>query len=199
MIIREQSDPASSNYHRYLTPAQFAERFGPTVDQLNQVVGELSRAGFQVTETSSNRLLVHATAPSSTVETYFKTDIHTVNQPDEGEAYMNVKPVLLPDVLVSLVKAVHANNLVAAKPGVQPDSITGSITGPDGGFTPVAVAQRFDYPVQHGTDGKGHTAAVIIDSDVRNTDLSTFFAFFSITRTGSGNRGSVAGWRVWGL
>jgi kumamolisin len=192
-LVREQSDPASSNYHRYLTPAQFAERFGPTVDQLNQVVAELTRAGFQVTETSSNRLLVHATAPSSTVENYFKTEIHTVNQPDEGEAYMNVKPVLLPGVLVSLVKAVHANNLVVAKPGIQPDSITGPITGPDGGFTPVAIARSFNYPVQHGTNGKGHTAAVIIDSDVRDTDLSSFFAFFPITRTGSITRKSVNG------
>lgn len=192
-LVREQSDPASSNYHRYLTPAQFAERFGPTVDQLNQVVAELTRAGFQVTETSSNRLLVHATAPSGTVENYFKTDIHTVNQPDEGEAYMNVKPVLLPDALVSLVKAVHANNLVVAKPGIRTDAITGPITGPDGGFTPVAIAQSFDYPVQHGTDGTGHTASVIIDSDVRDTDLSNFFAFFPITRTGSVTRESVNG------
>jgi kumamolisin len=192
-LVREQSDPASSNYHRYLTPAEFAERFGPTADQLNQVVAELTRAGFQITKTSSNRLLVRATAPSSTVESYFKTEIHTVNQPDAGEAYMNVKPVLLPDVLVSLVKAVHANSLVVAKPGVRTDAITGPITGPDGGFTPVAIAQSFDYPVQHGTDGSGHTAAVIIDSDVRNTDLSNFFAFFPITRTGSVTRESVNG------
>src|SRR5258707_5993438 len=106
---------------------------------------------------------------------------------------MNVKPVLLPDALVSLVKAVHANNLVVAKPGVGTDAITGPITGPDGGFTPVAIAQSFDYPVQHGPDGTGHTAAVIIDSDVRDTDLSNFFAFFPITRTGSVTRKSVNG------
>jgi kumamolisin len=192
-LVREQSDQTSSNYHRYLSPAQFAEQFGPTAEQLNQVVAELTRAGFQVSETSSNRLLVHATAPSSTVENYFKTEIHTVNQPDEGEAYMNVKPILLPDVLVSLVKAVHANNLVVAKPGVRRDAITGPITGPDSGFTPVAIAQSFDYPVQHGTDGTSHTAAVIIDSDVRDTDLSNFFAFFPITRTGSVTRESVNG------
>ena len=192
-LVREQSDPTSANYHRYLTSAQFDERFGPSVDQLNQVVAELTRAGFQITKTSSNRLLIHATAPSVTVENYFKTEIHTVNQRDAGEAYMNVKPVLLPDVLIPLVKAVHANNLVVAKPGVHVDAITGPIKGPDNGFTPVAIAQSFDYPVQHGTDGTGHTAAVIIDSDVRDTDLSSFFAFFPITRTGSVSRKSVNG------
>jgi kumamolisin len=192
-LVREQSDRTSSNYHRYLTPAQFAEQFGPTAEQLNQVVAELTRAGFQVSEASSNRLLVYATAPSSTVENYFKTEIHTVNQPDRGEAYMNVKPILLPDVLIPLVKAVHANDLVMFKPGVRLDSISGPIQGPDSGYTPVAVANSFHYPVQHGTDGSGHTAAVIVDSDIKATDLSSFFSYFPITRTGTITRESVDG------
>ena len=192
-LIREQSDPSSSNYHRYLTPEQFADRFGPTVEQVNQVVSELQNAGFQVTETSSNRLLVHATAPSSTVETYFKTEMHTVNQPEDGEGYMNATPALLPGVLIPLVKAVHLDNLVVARPGFQPNSITGPIQGPDGGYTPVAVANSFDFPVQHGHDGTGHTAAVIIDSDIKDSDLTAFFGYFPITRTGAITRESAHG------
>ena len=194
-LVREQSDPSSSKYHKYLTSAQFAERFSPTSEQVNGVVSELTRAGFQVTETSANRLLVHATAPSVTVERYFKTEIHTVSQLDEREAYMNVKPVVLPDVLIPLVKEVHANNLVVAKPGLQQDAITGPKQGPDNGYTPVAVANSFNFPVQqkNGADGSGHTAAVIIDSDVLNTDLNSFFNYFPITRTGSITRESVDG------
>jgi subtilase family serine protease len=29
-LLRELYDPASPNYHHYLTPEQFTERFGPT-------------------------------------------------------------------------------------------------------------------------------------------------------------------------
>jgi kumamolisin len=192
-LVGEQSDRNSSNYHRYLTSDQFAERFGPTSEQLNRVTGELKKAGFQVTKTSSNRLLVHATAPSVTVENFFKTEIHTVRQDSEGDRYMNVKPALLPDAIIAFVKAVHIDNLVVAKVGVLPDSITGPIQGPDNGFTPVALANCYGFPVQHGKGGKGHTAAVIIDSDIADSDLSAFFAFFPITRTGTITRESVDG------
>jgi subtilase family serine protease len=192
-LVGEQSDRNSSNYHRYLTSDQFAQRFGPTSEQLNRVTGELQKAGFQVTKTSSNRLLVHATAPSVTVENFFKTEIHTVRQDSEGDRYMNVKPALLPDAIIAIVKAVHIDNLVVAKVGVLPDSITGPIQGPDKGFTPVALANCYDFPVQHGQGGNGHTAAVIIDSDIADSDLSAFFAFFPITRTGTITRESVDG------
>ena len=192
-LIREQSDRNSSNYHRYLTSDQFAERFSPTVEQVGTVTSELRKAGFQVTEISSNRLLVHATAPSVTVENYFKTEIHTVLQDSDGERYMNVKPALLPDALIPLVKAIHVDNLVVAKVGLHRDSIAGPIQGPDGGYTPVALANSFHFPVQHGSDGTGHTAAIIIDSDVNNSDLDTFFAYFPITRTGTITRESVDG------
>ena len=52
-LVREQSDSASANYHKYLTTAEFDERFGPTAEQLERVTTELQRAGFQITK---NRL-----------------------------------------------------------------------------------------------------------------------------------------------
>ncbi len=195
-LLSEQSDPSSANYHKYLTPAEFAQRFGPTAEQLSQVVTELQRAGFQITDTSTNRLIIHASAPTITVENYFKTEIHTVNQ-ESSERYMNVTPAMFPDRLVSLVKAVRLDNLTVAHKlsaeNIVPNSISGPITGPDGGYTPVALADSFDFPVQHGYDGTGHTAAVIIDSDVADTDLNTFFSYFSISRTGTITRKSVDG------
>ena len=127
------------------------------------------------------------------MENYFKTEIHTVRQETAADRYMNVKPALLPDTLIPLVLAVHVDNLIVAKVGLHPDSISGPIQGPDGGYTPVALANDFNFPVQNGHDGTGHTAAIIIDSDVQNSDLNTFFAFFPITRTGTITREIVSG------
>ena len=192
-LVAEQSDPASANYHKYLTAAEFAERFGPTAEQLERVTSELKRAGFQIAKTSSNRVLVYATAPSAMVENYFKTEIHTVKQETGVDRYMNVKPALLPDALIPLVLAVHVDNLIVAKVGIHRDSISGPIKGPDAGYTPVAVANSFNFPVQNGHDGTGHTAAIIIDSDVLNSDLTSFFGYFPITRTGTITREIVSG------
>ena len=192
-LVEEQSDSTSANYHKYLTTAEFDARFGPTAEQLERVTSELQRAGFQITQTSSNRVLVYAKAPTAIVENYFKTEIHTVKQATAADRYMNVTPALLPDTLISLVLAVHVDNLIVAKVGAHSDSISGPIQGPDNGYTPVALANDFNFPVQNGHDGTGQTAAIIIDSNVENSDLNTFFAFFPITRTGTITREIVSG------
>jgi subtilase family serine protease len=192
-LVDEQSQPGSANYHKYLTAAQFAERFGPTAEQLDHVTSELQTAGFQITQTSSNRVLVYARASSALAESYFKTEIHTVAQAAGGDRYMNVTPALLPDSLIPVVLAIHVDNLIVAKVGIHRDSISGPIQGPDGGYTPVALANDFNFPVQNGHDGTGHTAAIIIDSNVNTSDLNTFFAYFPITRTGTITREIVSG------
>src|SRR5262249_20771119 len=111
----------------------------------------------------------------------------------ENDRYMNVRPALLPDTLAPLVLAVHVDNLIVAKVGAHRDSITGPITGPDGGYTPIALANSFNFPVQNGHDGTGHTAAIIIDSNVADSNLSSFFSYFPITRTGTITREIVSG------
>jgi kumamolisin len=184
-LLNEQIDPSSSNYRKFLTAAQFDERFGPTAEQLNRVTSELQQAGFQITQISSNRVLVYVKASSAIVENFFKTEIHSVRQADGSDRYMNVTPALLPDTLVPLVLAVHVDNLIVAKVGAHPDTITGPIQGPDGGYTPVALANSFNFPVQNGDDGTGHTAAIIIDSNVNTSDLNSFFSYFPIKRTGT--------------
>jgi kumamolisin len=192
-LLNEQIDPSSSNYRKFLTAAQFDERFGPTTEQLDRVTSELQQAGFQITNTSSNRVLVYAKASSAIVENFFKTEIHSVKQADGSDRYMNVTPALLPDTLIPLVLGVHVDNLIVAKVGVHSDTITGPIQGPDGGYTPVALANSFNFPVQNGHDGTGHTAAIIIDSNVADSDLSSFFSYFPITRTGTITREIVSG------
>src|SRR6201982_3724190 len=192
-LLDEQIDPSSSNYRKFLTAAQFDERFGPTAEQLGRVTSELQQAGFQITQTSSNRVLVYAKASSAIVENFFKTEIHSVRQADGSDRYMNVTPALLPDTLIPLVLAVHVDNLIVAKVGAHADSITGPIRGPGGGYTPIALANSFNFPVQSGHDGTGHTAAIIIDSNVADSDLSSFFSYFPITRTGTITREIVSG------
>ena len=197
-LLKEQIDPNSFNYRKFLTAAQFDERFGPTAEQLDRVTSELQRAGFAITQVSTDRVLIYATASSAIAENYFKTEIHSVKQEAAADRYMNVKPALLPDTLVPLVLAVNVDNLVVAKVGAHRDMITGPITGPAnggslGGYTPVALANSFNFPVQKGFDGAGHTAAIIIDSDVADSDLTTFFSFFPIARTGATTREIVSG------
>jgi subtilase family serine protease len=53
------------------------------------------------------------------------------------------------------------------------------------GTLATGVAKAFDYPVQHGCNGAGQTAAVVIDSPVSNTDLSQYLSAAAVTQTGT--------------
>ncbi|MEV4314976.1 protease pro-enzyme activation domain-containing protein [Actinocrispum sp. NPDC049592] len=55
------SDPASPRYGRYLTPAQFANRFGPTIEQTGRVRDWLTQQGMAVTGTTAHYVAVNAT------------------------------------------------------------------------------------------------------------------------------------------
>ncbi len=201
-LLADQSDSESPRYHQYLTAEEFARRFGPTSEQLDRAVSGLRNAGFQVGQIAANRLIIHAVAPTGLVEKYFSTEIHNIDQAEIVERYTNVAAASVSKSMITLVKAATLNNLVLMSPDLRSDAITGPWQGPAGGFTPVGVATKFNFPIQNNPglgpewqayDGKGRTAAIIIDSDVYDTDLSIFFNYFPISRTGNISRKSVDG------
>src|SRR5712692_6033344 len=67
-LLREIYTPQSPMYHRFLTPQQFADEFGPTADQQQQVVDYLRQQGLHIMHISSNRLLIDASATIAQAE-----------------------------------------------------------------------------------------------------------------------------------
>jgi hypothetical protein len=111
-LVADQSNPASGNYHHYLSNAEFNARFAPTAQQEAQVIAALKAKGFTVTQTFDNHTLVDATAPAKTVNETFQTEMHDVSQGQFGKRFMNVKPATLPSDLSGLVSDITMNNLV---------------------------------------------------------------------------------------
>jgi hypothetical protein len=99
----------------FLTPAEFAARFGPTPQQEQSVVQALQSAGFTVTQRYPNRTVVDATAPSSTVERFFSTEMHTVQQGTYGTRFTNVRGATIPESIASLVHTASLSNLVMVR------------------------------------------------------------------------------------
>ena len=51
-LLRDQQNPASPQYHRWLTPQQFRARFGPSQADVDAVAQWAASQGLQVTDTS---------------------------------------------------------------------------------------------------------------------------------------------------
>lgn len=53
-LLNELYDPSSTNYHRYLTPQEFAARFGPTASDYQAVIAFAQSNGLRVTREHGN-------------------------------------------------------------------------------------------------------------------------------------------------
>jgi len=105
----------ASATHHFLTPEEFDNYYAPTVQQEESVVNALQKAGFTITGRYPNRTLVDATAPSSTVERFFSTEMHTVRQGKYGERFANLKAASVPSSIASYVRDVSLSNVVVAR------------------------------------------------------------------------------------
>jgi subtilase family serine protease len=256
-LVASQSGPNGS--HQFLAPAQFNNEFAPTVQQEQAVVTALQSAGFTVTQRYPNRTIVDATAPSSTVERFFSTTMHSVSQGKYGQRYVNATAASVPASIASDVLAASLSNLVIAETKVQQDdggpispdrrhsptpSPTRSPTPspsptpthsptptPSASATPTAspsssptasptsspgtacngaaadsgpltnssgtlatgLAKPFDFPVQHGCNGAGYTAAVVIDDPVNTSYVATYLSAAGVKQTGTITNEAVDG------
>ena len=81
-LLQQISDPASPNYRHYLTPAQFTEQFGPSVEDYQKVLDFARTNGLTVTATYSNRTVVDVSGAVSDIEKAFQRDDAGVSAPD---------------------------------------------------------------------------------------------------------------------
>ena len=61
------------------------------------------------------------------------------------------------------------------------------------GTLATGVAKPFDYPVQHGCNGAGYTAAVVIDDPVNTSYLNSYLSAAGVTHTGTVTNEAVDG------
>ena len=87
ILLQQINDPASTNYHNYLTPAQFTEQFGPTAQDYQAVVSFAQGAGLTVTATHPNRTIVDVSGTVAAIQTAFQIHLKTYQHPTESRAF----------------------------------------------------------------------------------------------------------------
>jgi hypothetical protein len=99
-LLRDLQDPASTNYHQWLTPEQFTERFGPTVEDYQKVVGFAQASGLKVTSLTANRMLVDVEAPVTNIEKAFSVVLRSYPHPREPRNFYapDTEPTVPADV-----------------------------------------------------------------------------------------------------
>jgi kumamolisin len=142
-------DPASSEFHRFLSQDQLAQRFGPSQDAYDAVLAFAGAAHFAVSQRSENRLTLSVRASRADVERALalRIDDYTI---DGRNFYANDADPLLPAEVAARVQAIAGLSNLA-----QPIALTqSSPPGCGGGGTNRPDADACDTrPCMFGDDG----------------------------------------------
>jgi subtilase family serine protease len=169
-LLAEQQDPSSPNYHHWLTPEQFADRFGVSEHDASVAATWLRSQGFTVVETARSRTWIAFSGIAAQVEAAFQTSIH--NYLVDGKMhYAASSDPSIPAAFAGVITGIGSLHDFAphslglkAKPRLT-SSITGNHFVLPGDFTTIYDLQTL---YNSGINGAGQTIAIM-----GQTDLST--------------------------
>src|SRR5271157_3080414 len=75
LLLEEQQNPASPNYHDWLTPEQYADRFGLSQNDLDRISAWLQSEGFAVEYTARGRNWLTFSGTAGQVRATFRTEV----------------------------------------------------------------------------------------------------------------------------
>ena len=115
-LLADQQDPASPDYHRWLTPDEFTNRFGPTDADLARVTRWLKKKGFSVKSADASARKVSFTGTVAQAQSSFAVKIAATA---DGRLYSNTNDPAVPADLAPLIDSIHGlDNLLHSKPTV---------------------------------------------------------------------------------
>lgn len=197
-FLDSQQDSGSSNYHQWLTPAEFGQMFGPSPSDIRQVAGWLRQQGFTVNSIAGSGRWIEFSGSAAQVQAAFQTQMRQYQI--AGETHIaNAAEVSIPTALAPVVRGLLSLHDFRKKPMISRYSNVhrnehGELIPTDPNFTfnsngtlfhylsPADYAKIYDLAslYQSGANGAGQTIALVGRSKVTLTDSQLFRQTFSL-------------------
>ena len=179
--IAAQNDPKSPDYHHFLSPQEYARRFGADSTTVASLVATLRAAGLRVATSAVTAGLLNAQGTVGALNTLFGVRLGDYCDA-HGERY--IAPNVAPHIPGSLIG-------VSGVLGLDTRSVmhTGSIAQPKrpqvsgvAGFGPVELERAYDLKPLHdaGLDGKSQTVALPEIDKFRQSDVQSYDQTFGL-------------------
>ncbi len=169
LLLREQQDRSSPNYHKWLTPEQYADRFGMTPQDIAKVSAWLRSEGFTPGRFARSRTQISFAGTAAQVEAVFHTQLH--HYLIDGEMHFsNATEVSVPAAIAGTVRAVR--NLSSLRPKAH---YTNNGAGAHS-IAPDDFATIYDLKplYQANLDGTGQSIAVLGQTEIHVSDIDAF-------------------------
>jgi uncharacterized protein (TIGR03437 family) len=184
-LLEDQQTPDSPNYHRWLTPDDFAQRFGVSEDDLNKIRAWLEGEGLTIAAVARGRNWIAVNGTAAQLESALHTEFHTylVN----GQAHFaNATEPSVPDSFAAVVRSIRGLNDFRAKPAKRaaknliPD-YTSSTSGrhylaPDD----LATIYNMTSLYKAGIDGSGQALVIAGQTQIDLSDIQLFRTTYNL-------------------
>jgi subtilase family serine protease len=184
-LVQAQQTPRSPTYHKWLTPADYASRFGLAKGDLEKIQTWLELQGFTIDRVCESRTCISFSGTVGQVELAFQTEIHRYKI--DGETHFaNATRLSIPIALADVIQSVRNLNDFRPKPQVRFHNAAPDFTSAQSGIhylTPKDVATIYDVDAVYGSgyNGTGQSIAVVGQSEVNVSDIEQFQSAAGLT------------------
>ncbi len=191
-LLEDQQNPASANFHHWLTPVEVGEQFGASTHDIEAVSAWLRGQGLQVDSVANSRTRIVFSGSAGNVAAAFATPIHQFAV--DGELRLaNTSDPQIPAALSAVIASVGGLYAIkhepqyrqrvqpAAVPSSEPNFSSCTTAGNIGTCSflifPADFAKIYDLPA--AVTGSGQTIAIVGKARVATADLQNFGALSS--------------------
>jgi subtilase family serine protease len=181
-LIAEQNRKGSALYHHWLTPAAYAQRFGPTEATLARVTADLSSRGLSVIEHKGQ--LLHVSGSAGAIEGAFGVQLSHARFSDGSVALVADRAPRMPPAIAAA--GAMTPNFATAAPMQKDSHIIGPV--PNNAIVPnnaqsklgpyfaADLREAYDFPSATSLTAKGVHIAILMTGGFNASDLALYFA-----------------------
>src|SRR5271167_278409 len=195
-LIAGQQDKSSPDFHAWLSPAEFAERFGPSPADIQKLTVWLTSRGFHVNRVAQSGMVIEFSGTAAQVRDAFHTAIHSFVVNGEMH-YANASDPQIPAALAPVVAGIATLHNFRKQPmirvlGKASRIANTSLWQPDFTFSGAAGVQHYLAPgdfakiyntaalYQSGIDGTGQSLAIVARNNINLSDVQIFRIAFGL-------------------
>ncbi len=195
--INQLHDKHSPNFHKWLSPSEFGQKYGPAAEDIDAVTAWLKSNGFEVNLVYPSGMLIDFSGTAGQIRQALRTEIHSLNV--NGISHIaNMSDPSIPAAFAAAVKGVVSLNDFRPHPMMK--KVHPAFTfGPNCGFltglrdlttncealmpADLETIYNINPLLTAGVTGKGQTIVVIEDEDAYSLgDWAAFRKTAGLTR-----------------
>jgi len=180
-LLREQQNPVSPEYHRWLTPEQYAERFGLNADDTSKVAAWLRSQGLSIESVARSRTWIAFSGEVGRIESALGTQIHRYLLTHKAHFAPAVEP-RVPEALEPVIAAIDGLDDFESR--ARRERPADNLTNGRYGLGPGDWATIYDVgPLYNsGIDGTGQKIVVAGRTNLDVSDIQTFRSHFGLSK-----------------